>query len=299
MHKSFSIAIFLFVSYELTAQIDSRKQLSMPNNPLTKTQAFVRNFLDICIIEHFGYNALRKENEDIIKNILNNLDMNDYTIEARRMSYLAQKILGHVNAFALGTKFFAYLFISEDWFDTLPLQEKEALIRHELMHIKKNHSFKKLRFYAFSFIGLSLLAKIINNRIHTWAYQPLSTKEYINKVDSNDHFTQNVLDTKKVAIAQPMQRAIELCFATIGTKLLQLRYSRICEQEADIEAAKTMSNKQDYINLLTNLSEGQEENIRSKFKLKQTISDYLEPITKLLRTHPSSQERIAYIKEIS
>lgn len=279
MNKLFFIAVLLFTTFEFQAKFDPERPFSIPTHQLSKTQGLIRNVLDFWF-EEFGYQALRKENEDFIKGIINDLDMNDYTIEIRGMSYLAQTKVGHINAFASGLKFFAYIYVSEEWFDTLALEEKEALIRHELMHIRKNHLVKKV---AFGVLIGGLIEFI---------------KGFFDKIQEGKTLKKNWLRTQVNIFGEPQEINFINYISKLVTLMIIAKYSRITEKEADIEAAKTMQNKQGFITFLTNFANNRDENRISKFKFKQSILDFFEPIIALFRTHPPCKERIDYIKEI-
>ncbi len=298
MKKLIFFFAFLFVAFELKTKIDLERPKSRPSHKLSRSQKMFRDFVDFYFAEDYGDQALTEKNETFIKNIISDLNMNEYCIEIRGMSYEGQTIFGHINAVAMiGFKFFSYIYVSEDWFDTLPEEEKQALIRHELMHIKKNHIVKKLGILFISSAGLAMLVSILNNKINKWAKKPLYTKEYHNKLDPSDSIPIHFFDIKRLYLAPKIQKFINFCISTIGGLLLNAKYSRMHEKEADIEACKTMlQNKQGFINFLTNFGDSREENKTSRFKIKQIIINLLKP---LFSSHPTFDERIAYIKELS
>ena len=143
--------------------------------------------------------------------------------------------------------------MSEEWFETLSEQEKQALVRHELMHLKQGHTIKKQQFGILVIVGALILSALANK-----------------------------------------SASITLSFPWL---LLLRKYSRSCEKEADIEAAKTMLDKQGLINLFENMK-AEIENPESKFRIKRFISNLLKPISKLFGTHPEFDERIDYIKNL-
>ena len=91
------------------------------------------------------------------------MGMEDYNIEIRSMSNFAKRIFGRMNAFVMPS-FFArselnYLFVSEEWFNSLPEPEKRALIGHEMIHIRNNHVPKRV-FFTLSAALVSVQLKI-------------------------------------------------------------------------------------------------------------------------------------------
>lgn len=270
----------LFLVFGLKAKLDLERPEAYPSHDLSLLKNLIRTFDDFMYSEHLGYQSLTKKNGDFIKSIISNLDMDDYCIEIRGMSNLAQRVFGHFNSFVVpsnifGKKSHSYLYISEDWFDTLSEQEKQALVRHELMHLKKNHAWRKVWFVLLSGISWSFLNIILWNAImhRNYPYLPEDQLSYI------------VYDTSSRVFFW-------------GWLLLLMKHSRMCEKEADIEAAKTMQDKQGFIDLLKNMKDYIEDPI-SKFRIKKVIHNIFNPIEKLFRSHPEFDERIAYINELS
>ena len=79
--------------------------------------------------------------------------------------------------------------------------------------------------------------------------------------------------------------------------LINAKYARQFQKEADIEAAKTMADKQGFVNVLTNMKNHTEDG-ESKFALKRLINNIINPLKALLRFKPSFDTRIEYISNV-
>lgn len=269
--KKFVYGLVLFgtiFGLQAVTDLDTRMP-SQPLRELSKFESVVRDIEDFCFFELLGFQAVSSENELFIRHIIDGLAMNDYNIEIRRMSNLAQMFLGRANAFVvpyliLSSKFHSYLYIAEDWFDSLSEAEKEVLIRHELMHLKYNHAPKKLGFW----IVISLINNSLKNMVH-------------GKLDADSPVSYKIFD------------------GTMGcAKLLAFyKFSRMIEKEADIEVFKTMPDKQAFISLFKNLEYHSEDPV-SRFSIKRTLYHYYSFIAELFASHPPLDERIAYISEL-
>ncbi len=267
---------FLFIVFGSQAKLDLERPESKPNHELARLKSVIRTVDDFMGTENLGFQTLTEKNEVFIKSIITDLGMDDYCIEIRGMSNLAQREIGRLNAFVIpsgifGNKSHSYLYISEDWFDTLSEQEKQALVRHELMHLQKDHVKKKNRF---------LLASGVSLYFVNWLTQHLRNYSYFPK------------DRVSSALAD---RSSNICWITWF--MLVLNHSRRCEKEADIEAAKTMQDKQGFIDLFKDFKDGVEDP-DSKFKIKRFVHKLFKPLKRLLSTHPEFDERVAYIKEL-
>lgn len=74
-------------------------------------------------------------------------------------------------------------------------------------------------------------------------------------------------------------------------------YLRKQEREADIKAVKSLRNKQGLIALFTRIKKTYTE-YESRFALKRFFYKFIKPIVNLFSTHPSLDERIAYLKAL-
>jgi Zn-dependent protease with chaperone function len=277
MFKVTTLFVYLCTFINIYPTLDLSHPEAQPNFKLSVLKRAIRAVDDFLGREHLGFQAVSASNELFIRKVADSLNMDDYCIEIRGMSNFAQRKFGRINAFVIPSILFskrshAYLFISEDWFNTLPDEQKQALVRHELMHIKHNHMRKRLRF----FIVIHLLFSFLRIKM-----PDIVTRSQL--VSQEKVFTTSIASMMLVNCIQGF---------------LMLKYSRSCEKEADIKAAKSMHNKQAFIGLFSHMKENIEDPV-SKFVIKRFIHRLLKPIKRLLSTHPDFDERIGYIEKLS
>ncbi len=274
--------ILLTLLFCLTSHAISDRPEAKANRELPIYSKILREITDFLGIESLGYQAVSAENEEYIRAIQHELKMDDYCIEIRHMSNLAQRLIGRANAFVfpsilLSNKSHAYMYISEEWFNTLTTDEKQALIRHELMHLKKDHCRKK-------FI-LTYLITLVRNMTTLSIAQGAYTK-YINPINA---------DQRKQIIISAVARIIGL---DLISQAITAAYSRSVEKEADMKALKTMENKEGFINLFNELK-NQYLDPSSKFKIKRILAKAIKPINHLFDSHPELDDRIDYIQNLA
>ena len=252
-------------------QADSRieRPESKPSLELSTIKNAIRTYDDFMVSEDLGYHALSTENEQFITTIIDDLEMQDYCIEVRGMNNAAKQIFGHANAFVLPSALFnkkshSYLYVSEQWFDTLSQGAKDALIRHELMHLRQDHVRQKGNVFGLSILGMGALFLAINEA------QDQLSKTAI-------RFTQSII--------------------VLGALSIIARHSRSCEKEADIEAAKTMEDKQGLIDLFKNFKDNTQDP-KSKFVFKRCVNSFFEALLSPFSSHPELDDRIQYIENL-
>lgn len=265
----FTLSLFAQLSF---AKLDLNRPEAQPNIQLSKSQKFFRDFYDFIGIEPLGIQQLLPHNEQYIRGIITNLKMDEYCIEIRGMSNLAQRVFGRVNAFVYPSAFskesHSYLYISEDWFETLSDQEKQALVRHELMHLKLDHNARMAQVTVLSLIAIIAVKIALEKKLN---------------IDSSNSSWGTIL-IKNLAI-----------FKILG--LLTSPYSRMLEKEADIEAAKTMQSNQGFLDLFTGMRK-EIEDPESKFAVLRFADKIDKYINSFFSTHPDFDERIEYIKNL-
>ncbi|MEX0940534.1 MAG: M48 family metallopeptidase [Candidatus Babeliales bacterium] len=270
--NKYNILFLYFISAMcgLNATLDIDRPEAQANRELTLKEKFFRELDDFMGLENLGFKSISKENEQFIRAIIHELEMDNYCIEIRRMSNHAQQIVGRMNAFvtySFKKEEHAYMFISEEWFETLSENEKQALVRHELMHLKYDHVSRK-----------QILAGLVLCSYYYFIYKVFF-----------DYQSFQINKTSKI-----MYKSSPFIFFT--SLLLLCKFSRFCEKQADIQAAKTVSDKQGFINLFKKFKEC--EDPESKFRLKRFVKNLFRPILKLFNTHPELDERIAYIENL-
>lgn len=273
--KSLSyIFLSLSIAGGLQAGIGTDRPESQPNLELTTSEKRARDVSDFFTWEALGYHALSVENEDFIRSIIKDLEMQDYCIEIRGMSNLAKQAFGRANAFVApttsGKKLHSYLYVSEEWFNSLSQGAKEGLIRHELMHLQQNHVPEKV-----NVLLVSLLASVV-----------------FNSGANSLIFSQDYSYRTKVILSGSFTFATTLMAMLIGAKK-----SRETEMEADILAAQTMNDKQGMIDLFKNLKENTQDP-ESKYAFKRCMNNFFEAVFAPLSSHPELDERIAYIENL-
>ena len=284
MKKTFLLLSFIFCLHQSDAKIERPE--SKPHCELSQIKNLFRTMNDFMGSEWFGYHKISQHNEQFIEAIIKELGMDDYCIEIRQMSKYAEYIFGHLNAFVMPSIFFnkkshSYLYLAEDAFNLLSNNAKEALIKHELMHLKYDHVRKLVNFNTVSGMGLCLINFI--------AQQYIAYKK-----------DQNQIYEKTAKFAQGSIPAV----LYVGWLLSKAKFSRLCEKEADIEAAKTMKDSRDFISIIDALDEEYGE-VESKFKIKRiyyaVCKILLSPIgyiAHLLSTHPTLEQRRTYIENL-
>lgn len=279
MRTIFYIVMAASLATQLHGRLTPDRPEAKPNQELTTMETINRTTFDF-FFERLGIQALSENNELFIHNIINELNMNDYCIEIRKMSNFAQQMFGRTNAFVLPSPFFkrshAYLYISEEWFDTLSAESKEALVKHELMHIKNNHAGKKLLVWVI--LSSSLL--YLTNKV---------TDKMMNLSD------QDSTDYKLFIEFSPV-------ILWISYFALNSAYSRITEKDADIKAAETIADKVGFVDLFKDIK-AETENPKSKFLIKRLLGLTLKPFEYihdiLFATHPHLDDRIEYIQDLA
>ncbi|OQA35227.1 MAG: heat shock protein HtpX [Candidatus Dependentiae bacterium ADurb.Bin331] len=271
----FTCSLLLFNSY-LCGKLDVNRPEAKPTIELSRLRNAIRTIGDFFGNEALGFQALLPHNQYFIEAIITELDMQDYCIEIRGMSNFAQALFGRTNAFVVpscfGQKFHAFLFISEDWFESLSEESKEALVKHELMHLKHNHVAKKAIFSWASALSFLALKKLIINPVFD-----LNNPDFMRRKDL---------------------KAINACaffMCLLGWVLVDAKFSRFIEHEADIEAAKTMNHTEGFVDLFTNIKENTRDPY-SRFTVKRFLQKIDDFFGSYFSTHPDLDERIEYMK---
>lgn len=215
------------------------------------------------LFESKGYEEVTPQTEDYVRSIIQELEMENCDIQIKRMSRGATHFFGRENAFVIFPGSANYMYISEEWFNGLPDDQKRALIGHELQHIKQKHHKKIL--------GGQLL------------YIALATTLYA-------LFTQKTTH-EKIGLFEGV------VLSSIPVTAFITRY---CEKEADLKAAQELDNTQGLINLfqyMKNLEDPQ-----SKYLFKRCLNKFGRfvtwPLRTLLRSHPTFEDRIKYLKRL-
>lgn len=272
--KKIAFCLGLLCTIFVRADLNPGRPEAQPNRTLSTLESSIRTIYDFIGVERLGYHAVSKENEQFIRALITELNMDDYCIEIRGMTYQAKLHVGYINAFVIPTLFskkkHAYLYISEVWFDTLSNEEKRALVGHELMHIYLNHRTKS---FLLS-ISSAIVAGAMGNMLAKVIIEKNST------VANNSAFPT-------------IMSALEFT----GSMLVQSKYSRMCEKEADIKATQVTHEKQGMLTLLHTMKT-KTHDPKSKFIIKRIKDKMIKPIAHLFSSHPKISQRVAYIKKL-
>lgn len=272
--RLFACCAFLIHGLSL-ARFDPERPEAKPTLPLSTIRTIIRGVGDFFGDESLGFQALLPHNQYFIEAIIAELQMNDYCIEIRGMSNAVQRFFGRTNAFVIpsffGKKSHAFLFVSEDWFETLSEESKESLIKHELMHLRQNHYWRKLLFAGVSGAAFIALKKLI-----------LDPNFDLNNKRGDLLVLNSCLDSA----------------CLFGWVLTQAKYSRFIEQEADIEAAKTMNSTQGFVDLFVDIKENVYDPY-SRFRIKRIFQKISKYLGSYFSTHPDLDERIEYMKNFN
>lgn len=220
------------------------------------------------------------ECKSFIENIIKELNMQDYNIKIYKMDDRTIAKFGYKNAFV----FFNNIYISQDYFKSIPNDVKRFLIGHELMHIKKNHISKNLIFNL-AFITAS-----------TWAGYSIS-KYLDKKFKSKDQDKQNdntILQKIKNSITT---RVVIAPTTFIATSAICKMFSRYCEKEADRESALNLNSTEGGIKFFEDL-ENDRIYIESHLIGKKP-SIFSRWTSRLFSTHPTNEERIKLLKNLT
>ena len=92
------------------------------------------------VSQQFGTNLASSTNQQFIKNIQHEVGMDNYTVDIRKMNENAVSQLGYMNAYMFEiSDFHGILYISEQWFNELSVEEKRFVIGHEFGHLFYGH----------------------------------------------------------------------------------------------------------------------------------------------------------------
>lgn len=159
---------------------------------------------------YMGTELVSEKNESLIRSIQQEMGMDDWQITILQYNSWHTNLYGPDNACAIGLGI-NRIYINQDTFEKLSLNEKKALIRHELAHIKKRHGYKKWLLKG-SIFFLTL-----------YALDPFTEK--IQNEYQLDQFNWTIQTSKNV-------------LASLIALIITIPLSRFCEREADTVAAE-------------------------------------------------------------
>lgn len=248
---------------------------------------FNYTFCDFNSTDFLFSRNVSEENERFIRALIQEMEMNEFAIQFRAMSESMQQKIGYKNAFVIPEEKLHILFISEEWFDTLTYKEKQALIGHELIHIKANHSKKKIEFALASFTAgcFFLLATEILNQTYPPDKKKISEGNLFAYVRSHKFFERRT---------QTLFNLMLMLWVTPIT----LWFSRKCERESDIESSKRLRCARGGAQLWQRFID-EEEKPELDSWYEKALYKTINALMYLFSTHPSHEERRAYLEELA
>lgn len=244
--KNLLLVFFFFFSTMNSSSFDAFQQKCINTR---------NNFCDF-LADYVGYQDLSPENEKFVRDVLQEMRIS-HPVTIRRMSKKAIQIYGFHNAIV----YFNYLFVSEDWFNTLTVSEKRFLIAHEAVHIKEKHTLKQIVVGGLLFFVSQNLSSTINRR--QGLYQ-----------DQNNE---------------------QLCQAFLFTLPYLYFKRKLIEQQADLQAAETLGNAADGVCLVERWKRELLDD-ESSYALWRLVSWFEKNILfYFASTHPSLDERQNYL----
>lgn len=188
-----------------------------------------------------------------------------------------------VNAFATGpTKKQALVAISQGMLDKMPFEEIEAVIAHELSHIKNG-----------DMVTMTLLQGVVNAFVMFLARALAFAVSGLGKDEKRGSYLSYIL----------FVYLFEVCFMILGS-LVVSAFSRFREYRADLGAAK-INGKEKMISALKTLEalydrrSATQSQEKAAFNALKISSFSRKGFLSLFATHPSIENRIKRLKESS
>ncbi len=259
MHNQKVLPLFLAVS--TITLVCANTMRAMDSQIIARPFSTHENILDFLFFEPLGYTRASEENEQFIRNIQHEMGMDSWNIATRRLSNYAMRLVGRENTFVISTPGLHYLFISQDWFDSLSQQERRFLIGHELSHLQKYHTLKR--------IGAGIVLS----------------------------YTTGLLSDLLTSDSSPETKTMINRLTTVGTLIATAYLSRCQEKEADLNAARSLHAAAGGISLFDRF---QRECVdpESRFALRRIITTINKiPGTLFYATHPSLETRKNYLEK--
>jgi len=220
-----------------------------------------QDMLDLVALEDYGAYEMSLETKNMVLSVAKELNIE----KPPRMRKANPSLMKNNAAIVVDC-----LFIDEQWFNTLPENQKRALIGHELIHYKNHHTYKKVPLILLAFAAASI------PKLYSWAVSfGLNKNDKAEKIFNSWYYT-------KIGLLFSAALAFQ---------------SRKLEREADIESAKQLSCAKDSIELMKKLKKNEPH--ESRFKIKRDFKAFVSPILRFFYgTHPTTDERIEYLSKL-
>ena len=209
--------------------------------------------------------SVSPQTEQFIRQIQKELGLEKMRLYIFKLSDKEKRYIIRTNAYVNQDPI---MVIDEEWFNELSDAEKRFLIGHELMHINKDHIFKK-KFFIFS---LGIPTSIAINLLIYKFQKDLNIK---------------LKDSPQIA-------SVAIYATLISLAPFSLWYNRHLEREADLESATTLHCARGGELLFKRVLE--EINAIPHTWLHKKLLYFYE---KFLGTHPTLKKRIKYLAKLA
>lgn len=172
------------------------------------------------------------------------------------------------------------LVIDEEWFNELSEDEKRALIGHELMHIKKDHIFKRPLISGL-LLGTALVLFMIDAEYNQRVNFEKTMQTFLNK-------------TLIVPVDKPPLKIQIIRLSSWLLPFINLWHSRACEREADLESAKQLHCARGGKLLFTRMLGEYKATPRC---LIHSLLSFIGRM-RIFSTHPTHEQRIKYFNQL-
>ena len=220
----------------------------------------------------YGAKLVSPELERYIRDLLHEIGLpNADSVRIRQLSKGAQLTMTKKNACAISQSGLPrYIYVNEKWINTLTEAKKRFLITHEAMHLKCNHNEKMLA------IQMAIFCPTFAAMV---AFAPNNNRD-------------NKFSIKIVSYFVGL-----IAVAVVGTKII-LKVSRNHEHEADGEAVKVLSTVEGAEALFKEFDEFHQEFDADLPQHPDLVAMRKKQREEADSTHPSHEQRIAYVKEV-
>ncbi len=219
-----------------------------------------------------GARPVSKKLDVRIRSILKKIGFKHHdTLNIRQIARVAMfSGIGDHNAFVIHLgPLPRYMYVNESWFWTLSDEEQEFLIAHETMHLVYHHSTKKILFALVSAIGITIGFQYIRDYVKTTAFN-----DYI-----QDWWSELYL------------------LVPISIGFSQIAFSRFCERQADMEAARALGTADGGCMLMNNFEEYLQE-LDAELPQRPDLVEKRKSDREWYGSHPTCETRKNYLKNM-
>ncbi len=277
MSKLVSKVAFTFLVMSASFLTASEPTVQVTTQPAQSKLGLVRDFMiDAMTLEYMGNRPVSSEIDQRIRKILEQAGIEDVeNVRVRRFSALAMR----ENACVIEVFGVRYVYVDEDWFVKLSIEEQEFIIAHETMHLKHKHVNTRIR----NAIAVLLLPIVIKEVLKV-----VSDKYQIASIGMDKVYRDFLIDMGSVGLQF-------ICIFNL------FKHARSQELEADREAAKLLNNTNGGKAFFQALGEYYKQ-VESQLSQQDFLKKKRAFFAKLFATHPAPEDRIkalSYLEEQS